>query len=358
MSGHSAGNVLNTPQSLTDQNAGEQAYGDQNVQSLLSQVASGKTSLDDAINQSGGLTQNQGQLQQQRQNLFDTDVNSEGGAGIDKYNNTVNQLIPGLSSSQLQSAFMNKLATGPSTGGMLAAHDVQNDPLMQQGLNAEQGQLQQGQSLFNNQSGILNNLQSQGYQLQPQDQTLYGQASGNIARQFGQAGNDTANSLAQRGLSNSGAAGASFSGLQGNQNEMLAQAQQQIMQQRFQNTQQQVQQQQQFMNQLNGQNNQMAGQYANTAGNYQNQAFNQNLQGLGAQQQAQNQNVQNNMEQQSQNQNEQNEEFAQKQATGGVGSVLGPMNQIGNSIGSGFGTMNEATSLMGGATKMLGSMGA
>jgi hypothetical protein len=93
---------------------------------------------------------------------------------------------------------------------------------------------------MNSLTSDLQNQVGQGWSLQPQDQTMYGQAAGQIARNYGQQGNQAANNLAQRGLSNSGAAGAQFSGLAGNQNEQLANAQTQIMQQRFQNTMQQA----------------------------------------------------------------------------------------------------------------------
>lgn len=156
---------------------------------------------------------------------------------------------------------------------------VQNNPIYQQGLGALQGQLGTGQGMESQQQGVLNNLQSQGFNLQPQDQTLYGQEAGNIARQFGQQGNQAASDLASRGLSNSGAAGATFSGLAGNQNEMLAQAQQQIAQQRFQNTQNQIAQQQGFLSQLNAQNQQGA---QGVAGFGQNAYANQYQNQLGA----------------------------------------------------------------------------
>src|ERR1700755_2019927 len=44
-----------------------------------------------------------------------------------------------------------------------------------------------------------NKLATQGYQLTPEDNEAYGQASGNITRQFGQQDNDIAKSLAARG---------------------------------------------------------------------------------------------------------------------------------------------------------------
>lgn len=141
-------------------------------------------------------------------------------------------------------AFQNELATNPLTGTKLATDQVQNNGILG-GLFGQDGQLNKAESK-------LDNLNSQGFQLTPDDQTLYGQTSGNIARMFGAQGNQASQDLANRGLASapSGAAGAMFSGLAGNQNEMLANAQQQIMQQRFQNTQNQIAQQQNFVSQL------------------------------------------------------------------------------------------------------------
>lgn len=178
-----------------------------------------------------------------------------------------------------QQGFNNALATGATTGSKYATDQVQGNSLLSGGLNSEQGQLQAGQGLQSSQTDILNGLQNQGYNLTQGDNTLYGQESGQIANQFGQQANQTANSLASRGLSNSGAAGAAFSGIAGNQNQMLANAQQQISQQRFQNTMSQIGQQQQFIGQLNAQNNQAAGQYANTGANDINQQYGRQLQG-------------------------------------------------------------------------------
>lgn len=86
-------------------------------------------------------------------------------------------------------------------------------------------------------------LSGQGFALTPEDMTAYGQASGDIARQFGQQEQDVSKSLARRGLggASSGAAGAAFSGLAGNKNEMLAKAQTDIAQKRYQDTQNRLQ---------------------------------------------------------------------------------------------------------------------
>lgn len=183
-------------------NQQSQALNSGDVQNILNQVGSGKMSLQDAMNNTN--------LSQEQQ-------------------------------SQLGQA----LAFDPRTGSQYATNQVQQNPIL--------GQLFGQGGEFSRAIGKEQELQNQGYQLTPEDQTLYGQASGNIARQYGQAGNDLAQQLAARGLSSSGAAGAQFSGLAGSQNEQLAQAQQNIMQQRFQNTLNQIQQQQNFINQLGGQ---------------------------------------------------------------------------------------------------------
>lgn len=96
------------------------------------------------------------------------------------------------------------------------------------------------------------NLSSRGYELQPQDHEAYGQAAGDISRQFGQQEQDLSKMLARRGLggASSGAAGAGFSGLAGNKNEMLAKAQTDIAQKRMADTTQRLQQTRNMMGQL------------------------------------------------------------------------------------------------------------
>ncbi len=81
-------------------------------------------------------------------------------------------------------------------------------------------------------------LADSGFQLQKGDREAYGQASGDISRLFGQQEQAASQSLARRGLASgsSGAAGATFSGLAGNKNEMLASAQMDIAQKRIQDT--------------------------------------------------------------------------------------------------------------------------
>lgn len=167
-------------------------------------------------------------------------------------------------SPQQKNAAMNAIATGPMSGTKYATDQVMNNPILG-GLYGQNGQLSQAE-------GKLTDLQNQGFELKPEDQTLYGQTAGNISRTFGQQGNQAANDLASRGLSSSGAAGAAFSGLAGNQNEQLAQAQQQIMQQRFQNTMGQIGQYQNFVSGM-----------GNNAQNAINQQYGRQVQGAGIQ---------------------------------------------------------------------------
>lgn len=105
-------------------------------------------------------------------------------------------------------------------------------------------------------------LSSRGYQLKPEDQEAYGQAAGNISRQFGQQEQDLSKTLARRGLGSaaSGAAGAGFSGIAGNKNEMLARAQTDIAQKRMADTNQRLQQTRAQMQSLGNQGSQLANQ--------------------------------------------------------------------------------------------------
>jgi hypothetical protein len=185
---------------------------------------------------------------------------AQGGSLSDALNSAKNA---GLDANQMQ-GFQDQLATGATTGSRFATDQVQGNSLLMGGLNAMKGQLDKGNALQDDQTGRLTKLQDQGFQLTPEDQTMYGQSAGNIGRLFGQQGNQVAQDLASRGLASapSGAAGVAFSGLAGSQNEQLARAQQSIMQQRFQNTMQQIGQQQQFIGQLNGQNATGAANYA------------------------------------------------------------------------------------------------
>lgn len=98
-------------------------------------------------------------------------------------------------------------------------------------------------------------LASQGYNLTPEDHEAYGQASGNIARQFGQSDKSLATALSNRGLSNSGVAGASFTGLQGNKDEQLAGLQHSIADSRMKMNQERLNQTRSFLSSLGTQAN-------------------------------------------------------------------------------------------------------
>lgn len=227
-----------------------------------------------------------GQLQQQTGVTGNEDVqNRLSGYSTGKYDtNTVLNNNLGLNPNERQ-GLSDALATGSTTGSKFATEQIQNNPMLA-GLYGQNGAMA-------NMANNLNSELGQGYQLQPQDQTMYGQAAGQIARNFGQQGNQAASNLASRGLSNSGAAGATFSGLAGNQNEQLANAQTQIMNQRFQNTMQQANTlnqmganaqnalQQQYGRQLSGAQNQQ-GALSNAANMQANQNNAENAYNMGA----------------------------------------------------------------------------
>jgi hypothetical protein len=103
-------------------------------------------------------------------------------------------------------------------------------------------------------AGEEKDLAGQGFKLNSDDMTSYGQTAGDISRLFGQQEQSAAQSLARRGLGSaaSGAAGATFSGLAGNKNEMLAKAQTDIAQRRYQDTMNRLQQTRNMMTNLSG----------------------------------------------------------------------------------------------------------
>jgi hypothetical protein len=135
---------------------------------------------------------------------------------------TLQQALQGMSGQGNLSAAYGQLATSPIAGSMVASEQVRNDPLSK-GLLGEGGALERALA-------EEKDLASRGYSLQPEDYEAYGQASGNIARMFGQQENSLAQALANRGLSaaGSGVANQQFSGLMGNKFEQLAQSQRQI----------------------------------------------------------------------------------------------------------------------------------
>lgn len=120
--------------------------------------------------------------------------------------------------------------------------DVQNNGILG-GLFGQGGALQRA-------GNEEQQLASTGYNLTDADKTAYGEASGNIARQFGQNDQSLSQALSDRGLSSSGVAGAAFSNSLGNKNEQLAGLQTQIAQNRMQMNNQRLAQTRQFMGQL------------------------------------------------------------------------------------------------------------
>ncbi len=157
--------------------------------------------------------------------------------------------------------FGNAMATGATTGSRYATEQVQNNPILGQ-LFGKGGEMSKLGTSVDQARSKEQELQNQGYRLNGDDMSAYGQASGNISRLFGQQENAAASNLASRGLSSSGAAGAKFSGLAGNKNEMLAGAQKQIMDQRVQDTMKRIGQQQQFIGQQQNALGQMGSQGA------------------------------------------------------------------------------------------------
>lgn len=104
-------------------------------------------------------------------------------------------------------------------------------------------------------------LRGRGYSLQPEDYEAYGQASGNIARMFGQQDANLASALRARGLSSSGSAQTAFSGALGNKMERLGAMQRQIADQRMQSNLARLGQTRQHINSLLGQQRGMVGDY-------------------------------------------------------------------------------------------------
>jgi hypothetical protein len=180
--------------SLQDRTGGQNSP---ELQSILQQYSQGGMSLSDALSKAGGI---------------------QGGT--------------------------DRLATDPLTGSLMAAQQVQSNPLTS-GLFGKGGIQDQAQGLFGKLDSNLDESRNalmgrdQSYGLQDSDLKAYGQASNNIGRMFAGQEQNLAQSLADRGLgaAPSGAAGQSFSGLYGNKLEQLAGLQQQIAQNRIQTAQ-------------------------------------------------------------------------------------------------------------------------
>lgn len=137
---------------------------------------------------------------------------------------------------------MDDHAADAGVGTDIANAAVQNSPITG-GLFGNGGTLDQTISQESQQA-------NQPWALTDQDQSAYGQASGSIARQFGQSDNSLSQAMSDRGLSDSGVAGAAFTGAQGNKQEQLGQLQTQIANNRQQMNMQRLAQTQSFLGQL------------------------------------------------------------------------------------------------------------
>lgn len=143
--------------------------------------------------------------------------------------------------------------TGTLDRSMNGLANYQDDPTKQVMGNAITGQTFGAGGTLANTTALENQQANQGFALTPEDKTAYGQAAGNVARQFGQHEQSLSQALSDRGLSNSGVAGAEFSGLQGNRNEQLAGLQTQIAQKRMEMNQSMLANTRSFLSNLIGQ---------------------------------------------------------------------------------------------------------
>lgn len=153
----------------------------------------------------------------------------------------------GLSSGALQGNISDALAQSSKNNYNYSAGDVMG--------NAITGQIYGQGGLFGQTLNQEKDLANNGFNLTDTDKTAYGEASGNIARQFGQNDASLSQALSDRGLDSSGVAGQTFSNSLGNKNEQLAGLQTSIAQQRMQMNQQRLAQTQNFLGQLGSQAN-------------------------------------------------------------------------------------------------------
>jgi hypothetical protein len=142
----------------------------------------------------------------------------------------------------------SEAATDPLQSSRIATQEVMNNPMLSQ-LFGKGGALERANS-------EEQSLASRGYSLQPEDHEAYGQASGDIARMFGQQEQSLAQALASRGQSSAGAAGRSFAGLQGNKMEQLAGLQRKIADDRMNMNMQRLGQTRNFLSQMGNQGQQ------------------------------------------------------------------------------------------------------
>lgn len=237
---------------LDNLNKVQKAKSDPRIAQAMQGYASGQTSYADLLK---GMN-TQGWAAKQYQGDLDRSIAEYKARGMDPHQFGANSWeeysargAAGLndprfsqeSDQQLHDAFMQQVTSDPTTGTKFATDQVRNDAIMGQYFG--QGGLQDQEMARH---GTLQTQSDQdrealfgrdgSFGLTQGDLAAYGQASGNIARQFGAMGGSLAQSLADRGLgaSPNGVSAQSFSNLYGNQNEQLAGLQQQIAQNRIQ----------------------------------------------------------------------------------------------------------------------------
>jgi len=138
-------------------------------------------------------------------------------------------------------------------GHTAGSQEFLDDPVLGKLFNQGQGYMGDIEKDLGNIRGEERKLASRGYSLLPEDYEAYGEASGNIAREFGGAENSLAQALASRGLSTSGSATRAFMGSQGNKLEQLAQTQRKIADDRMKTNMARLGQTRNFMSNLMGQ---------------------------------------------------------------------------------------------------------
>lgn len=221
-----------------------------------------------------------------------------------------------------QGALGDMIATDALTGRRFASDQIRQDPVS--------GQIYGDDGMFGRLGEEEKRLSEQGFRITPEDREAYGEASGDIARMFGQEEQNLAQMLQSRGLSSSNAATSGFTGLQGSKNERLSGAMRKIANDRMQNTMQRLQSTRSMIQGLGG--------------NYENAIGNQFNRALAGRQQKQNELAQaagQSFDQKQAEQKQLNTGFAQQEATKGpgLGDILGAAGSIGlGSLTGGAGT--------------------
>lgn len=221
------------------------------LQALMAQYGSGGLSFADAVKQAQGLKASDPYAADRaaaQKKLADAKQQAAIFGDTPAVQNVIQKIqgeldsIPQVNVDQtnMGSTLSDMIATDPVLGSRFAADEVRSNPLSS-GLFGAGGIQDQAQSRF----GLLGqNIEDsrqalmgrdESYGLQDSDLKAYGQAAGNTARTYGAQGQSIAQALANRGLgsADNGAAIGAFSGMIGNQNEQLANAQLQIAQNRI-----------------------------------------------------------------------------------------------------------------------------